>query len=428
MKNAENKTDLSILRQKVEDILKKKQLKPGSHYSEVDTLKLNHELEVHQIELEMQNEELMHARSTALEAAEKYIGLYDFAPSGLFTLSREGKILELNLRGSQMLGKERSLLKNSMFEYFISENTKTIFKLFLCNVFNGKVNESCEVSLSIKANLPVIVHINGSTNENGEQCLMTAIDITYRKQIEAELKLKNEELMELNAEKDRFFSIIAHDMRGPFSSLLGLTQMMVDELPVRSQDEIQKIAINMRNSAKNLFHLLENLLEWSRLKTGAMTYNPELFLLKQIAAESLEPVIDSAIKKEIKIVYDVPETLTVFADANMLAALFRNFVSNAVKFTPKGGIVIIEAKSLGNGWIEVIVKDMGIGMNSKILDDLFHIDKKANRLGTEGEPSSGLGLIICREFVEKHGGKIGIESAEGRGSTFRFTLPMNELH
>ncbi|MCX6249351.1 MAG: PAS domain-containing protein [Bacteroidetes bacterium] len=156
--------------------------------SEAEILKLMHELEVHQIELEMQNEELIMARSAAQAATEKYTELYDFAPSGYFTLSKEGKIIDLNLCGSQMLGKERSLIINSPFEFFVSNNTKPIFNLFLEKVFNSKAKESCEITLSTNGYLPTYVHLFGMVTENGEQCLVTAIDITDRKREEDALR------------------------------------------------------------------------------------------------------------------------------------------------------------------------------------------------------------------------------------------------
>jgi PAS domain S-box-containing protein len=248
-------------------------------------------------------------------------------------------------------------------------------------------------------------------------------DINSRKLAEAEIKRKNEELVLLNAEKDKFFSIISHDLRSPFNAFLGLTQVMVENLPSMKLDEIQKIALAMRNSATNLFRFLENLLDWSRMEQGLIPFNPETERLLPIVNESVKITLEPAKTKGIEIHLEIPEDLEIFADANLLQAVIRNLVSNAVKFTPKGGKVTVSAKVSVNNSVEISVRDTGIGMSRELVEDLFRLDTQTSRLGTEDEPSTGLGLLLCKEFVEKHGGKIWVESEEGKGSTFCFTLP-----
>ena len=234
---------------------------------------------------------------------------------------------------------------------------------------------------------------------------------------------QNQELRKLNAEKDKFFSIIAHDLRSPLNGFLGLTQLMADDLSGMTLAEIQEIAVRMRNSANNLFHLLENLLKWSQLQRGLTTFIPTSFLLMPKIAESLELVLEPANKKGIEISYYVPEDLSVFADGNMLESTIRNLVSNAVKFTANGGKITITAKQIDGNPAKISIKDNGIGMSRAIVDNLFQLDVQTNRQGTDNEPSTGLGLIICRDFIEKHGGKLWVESEEGKGSTFSFTIP-----
>ncbi len=182
----------NILRQKAEALLKKKMNKNVSELSEIEMQKALHELAVYQIELEMQNTELQRLKeSDAEEAAEKYIALYDFAPSGFFTISKAGEIIELNFTGANMLGKERSLFKNSRFTYFLTEETKSIFNLFLESVFSNKVNKSCEVALVTNENTPIHIHLTGTLGKNGEECVVVAVDITERKKAEHEL-IENE--------------------------------------------------------------------------------------------------------------------------------------------------------------------------------------------------------------------------------------------
>ena len=238
-----------------------------------------------------------------------------------------------------------------------------------------------------------------------------------------EIKDNELKLIELNATKDKFFSIIAHDLRSPFNSLFGLTKLLEEELSTMSPGQVQKIVGTMRKSATNLFSLLENLLEWSRLQRGFIPYTPEPILLMPKVMIETALALESANKKEIELSCDIPEGLIVVADANMLGAILRNLTSNSVKFTPKGRKVVISAKPISDNWIEISVKDTGIGMNKEMVENLFKLDMDTGRRGTDNEPTTGLGLFICKDFVEKHGGKIWVESEEGKGSTFYFTIP-----
>jgi PAS domain S-box-containing protein len=247
-----------------------------------------------------------------------------------------------------------------------------------------------------------------------------------RKLAEMEMKRKNEELLTLNAEKDKFFSIIAHDLRSPFNSFLGFTGILVEELPDLSMDELKKIAVNMRASATNLYRLLENLLEWSVLQRGITTFNKESFLLNKMITDCIALVLDAARKKDIEICFDIPGNIMVVGDVHMLGTVIRNLVSNAVKFTPRGGKVTLAVKSIPGDQVEISVKDSGIGMSREIVEKLFRHDVQTTREGTEREPSTGLGLIICKGFIEKHGGNLWVESEEGKGSRFYFTLPYPE--
>jgi signal transduction histidine kinase len=248
-------------------------------------------------------------------------------------------------------------------------------------------------------------------------------DIIERKQTEEEIKLKNEQLLRINAEKDKFFSIIAHDLRSPFNGFLGLTQIMTDELPDLTMDEIQSIALSMKNSATNLFSLLENLLHWARIQQGLIPFTPEVVELLSVVNESLAIVMESAKSKGIVIACNVPGDIEVFADINALQVVIRNLVSNAVKFTHKDGKISVLAKTIGDKSVEISVQDTGIGMSRAMVDNLFRFDVQTGRKGIEGEPSTGLGLLLCKEFVEKHGGKLWAESEEVKGSVFHFTIP-----
>lgn len=250
-------------------------------------------------------------------------------------------------------------------------------------------------------------------------------NITIRKQAEAALKLKNEALVKSIAEKDKFFSIIAHDLRSPFSSFLGFTRLMVEELDKMTHEQIKEIVVSMRKSATNLYRLLENLLEWSMMQRGMTVFNPEPMPLAKKIKETIEFSFVSAHKKEIDIHCEIPDNLIINADAHMVETVIRNLVSNAVKFTPRRGKITISAKQADGHFIEISVSDTGIGMNPEFIEKLFIPNEKTGRKGTEGELSTGLGLIICKDFVEKHQGILKIESEVKKGSVFRVLLPTN---
>ncbi|MDD4645283.1 MAG: PAS domain-containing sensor histidine kinase [Bacteroidales bacterium] len=247
-------------------------------------------------------------------------------------------------------------------------------------------------------------------------------DITERKKAEQDLKLTNDELIKSNSEKDKFFSIIAHDLRSPFNSLLGLTKVLAEELPFLTIAQMQKLAGNLNDSAEKLFNLLENLLEWSMLQRDVFPFNPKPFLIFDTVEQILELMHEASEKKTIGITVDIPKDLKATADQRMFESLIRNLVYNSIKFTPRGGKINISAKPLSGKSVEISVRDTGIGMNDYMVSNLFHLDNVPCRKGTEGEPSTGLGLIICKDFIDKHGGKIQAESQEGKGTTIRFTL------
>lgn len=249
-------------------------------------------------------------------------------------------------------------------------------------------------------------------------------DVTELKNKEKELIEIKENLEKINSEKDKFFSIIAHDIKTPFTGFLGLTKIIAEEYQNLTIKEVQEFGKNMQDSANNLYKLLENLLEWSSMQRGSTRFNPETCRLLYIVELNIDIVNEFAKQKDIQFINKVSEDSVVTADISMLNTVLRNLISNAVKFTQRGGKVEIgTSDNLLEGYTQFYIKDNGIGMNTETIKKLFKIDKKATRPGTEGEPSTGLGLLLCKEFVERHGGKIWVESEEGKGSTFYFTLP-----
>jgi hypothetical protein len=244
---------------------------------------------------------------------------------------------------------------------------------------------------------------------------------------EEQLKKNEHELTGLNETKDKFFSIIAHDLRGPLGSFFGTTKLLVEEYDSMTRDEIKTIAGEMMESSSSLFSLLENLLEWSMMQRGRIDFRPEQFHLLPKIRESINLIIGPLRKKSIRITYDIPDNIMGFSDAHMFDTVIRNLISNAVKFTPRGGEIDVSASFTGESSSLIQVKDTGIGIPAEMIGKLFKLNENTNRNGTEGEPSSGLGLLLCKEFVEKNGGKIWVNSEEGKGSCFFFTIPYNEI-
>ncbi len=234
-----------------------------------------------------------------------------------------------------------------------------------------------------------------------------------------------QELRELNTTKDKFFSIIAHDLRGPFNGFLAFTEWMIGNISDYTQDEIVEILEKQHRSAKSLFALLENLLTWSRIQRGVMKYTPEDVWFGCLVNDILTLFQTTAEQKHIALRNEVPHKLIAYGDQNMIETIIRNLISNAIKFTEPGGMIDVSAKD-EKQWVEVTVSDTGVGIDQETISALFRIDIKDSRVGTAGEKGTGLGLILCKELIEKHGGKIWIESEIGKGARFVFTLPKFE--
>ncbi len=248
-------------------------------------------------------------------------------------------------------------------------------------------------------------------------------DITERIRAEQEIKKRSEELVKINAEKDKFFSIIAHDLKSPFNGFIGLTELMATSDEEYSKAELLQFNKALNNSATNLYKLIENLLEWAQMQRGMISFTPQKQNISEMVFQNIILINEKALQKGITIIDEMPSGESVTADGKMLDAILRNLLSNAVKFTKRDGRVIIKSKRTGDGTLEICVKDTGVGISEKDIKNLFKVEEKVSSPGTEGESSSGLGLLLCKEFVEKHSGRIWVESKENVGSTFFFTLP-----
>ncbi|MCP4396944.1 MAG: hybrid sensor histidine kinase/response regulator [bacterium] len=233
---------------------------------------------------------------------------------------------------------------------------------------------------------------------------------------------QNEELHKLNATKDKFFSIIAHDLKNPFGQLMMFAELLQEELQKISTDRLEHYINVMCQASKQGYRLLENLLEWSRTQTDKIPFEPRTIKLESLVTESVEGITHHADNKQLLIDIDIPDGSTLYADHYMVAAILRNLLSNAVKFTHEGGTIGITAVN-SDGEFEITVTDSGVGIAEENIAKLFRIDAQHSTRGTNQEKGTGLGLILCKEFIEKHGGHISVESEAGKGSCFRLLFP-----
>jgi signal transduction histidine kinase len=320
---------------------------------------------------------------------------------------------------------DEALLYDSQSDNKVTNKDRSDLYLKLPVIFNGKKwtlqltgnNED----LSVLHGKILMVLITGITIS----LLLFALSLAL---INANLRagqinLLNTQLEKLNIDKDRFLSILGHDLRSPFNVLLGLSEILTKDIRKFEIDEIEDIAKDINISAQNTFNLLEDILMWAATQQGKIPFNPRNLRFADICSETTEILKPGADAKHISIDYSATDNLNVFADEDMLKTVLRNLVSNAIKFTNNGGVINITAKQNQSN-ITISVSDNGVGIPPDNLVKLFDISEVMTTNGTAKETGTGLGLLLCKEFVEKHGGKIWVESVVGKGSDFNFTLPV----
>jgi PAS domain S-box-containing protein len=353
---------------------------------------------------------------------DRFRNLFEIAPMMICGFNAEKQVILWNKECEKRLGTTKEdIIKKDNPIHLLFRNEKS-FSLLEQNLFNPDRNFQ-EYSLTT-TNGKNHQQVWTSFRSTQELIIAVGYDITQQKEIMDNLQRTAKQLKEANQTKDKFLSIIAHDLKNPFNALLGFSALLKDEYDELS-DELRKDYIReMHRSAENTLVLLENLLEWARSQSDRIDYSPQLHSLYETAENCRLLLGAQAAKKHITIENKIEHPCLVFADQNMILTVIRNLVSNAIKFTNEKGQVQIEQISNGKDII-LSIKDNGVGMSSKVLENLFKIDKKHHTLGTHHETGSGLGLLICKEFIEKNGGKIWAESEKGVGSCFYIKLPIN---
>ncbi len=392
-----------------------------------------------------------------LDSEAQFHEITSVVGEGIFLMDTDWNLKFANPEFEKLLGYSLEELENKNIkdiihnDFHIESNVCYFDKV----VQKGEVVRIDEASFRKKnGEIIPVSYVSSPIKRNGivTGCVTAFHDITERKQIDEEIARFVEEvqinrdivedkakelaqlneileesekrLKQLNGSKDKFFSIISHDLRSPFTSITGYSEVILDDIDELSKEEIKEFAGNIHKSAKNIQNLLENLLQWSRMQTGGITFNPNTIKLSDVVEEIVDLYQVNATRKKITLVNDLDNDYPLIADKFMLNTILRNLVSNSIKFTKKYGKITISAKeNPSKKEVEITVTDTGLGMSEEIKNKLFKIDEHVSTKGTEKEKGTGLGLILSKEFVEKHGGKIWVESELGIGSKFKFTMP-----
>ncbi len=361
------------------------------------------------------------------DSENKYRTLFENMPDAVSIVDNHGKITDVNPRGLDALEYTKDEILQMTIEDIVYDEDKEKSQIYLKKLLKDGYYENYEGRVITKTGKVKWIQVSSTALfQNGKRIGSQDIlrDITKRKLHEKELEENRVLLQELNSTKDKFFSIIAHDLKGPFNAIIGYSDLLLERYRDYNQEKIQLMLQTISNSSKNTLELLENLLVWARSQTGNIEFHPSEFDFQKLILQNIAILESFATDKNIKISSAVPNNSHVYGDLNMINTILRNLITNAIKFTPKKGKVTIDFAKKDNSY-EISVKDTGVGIPKETIPLLFKIEGDVSTKGTEDEKGTGLGLILCKEFVDKHGGTIWVKSEINTGSTFYFTLPQN---
>src|SRR5215467_4378449 len=416
------------LRRRAEETVRTRSSKKRANT--LDLRRLVHELEIHQVELQIQNEELRNAQVQLAESRDRYSELYEFAPLAYVTLDRDGRVLESNQMATKMLGLERRDLVHARFTKFVATESQDDWYLHRQAVFSSETTQVCEIrTRSADGSLRSVRVESISAGDGKEWCCRTAlVDITERKRAEDEREqlLAREQAARKKMEaatqaKDRFLAMVSHELRTPLTPILGWVAVLrrktgMDASVASALDCIER---NARMEAR----LVEDLLDVSGSLAGKMRLNFMPVELPEIVNAAVETVRPIAEKKQIKIQMQLDKNASMASgDRDRLQQVIWNLLTNAVKFTPGGGQIRVQLLRIGSS-IQVVVSDTGEGIPADFLPFVFDPFSQANNTRTRSQGGLGLGLAIVRHIVDMHGGTVRVRSTEGRGTTFTISLP-----
>ncbi len=324
--------------------------------------------------------------------------------------------------------KQEELIGIPVIETMIHPEDRELARKGLLDIIENKANGGSQYRHLHKDGTWVNLEAYGNNqldNPDIKSIILNVRDVTERKQAVQIIKENEIKLRELNATKDKLFSIIAHDLRSPFNGILGFSELLIENIKDFELDESEKYLRIINSSAKNTLILLDNLLNWAKSQTGRIAFKPQKLTLASIISESIELSKAVAMEKGISLAHKEADNMEAYADKEMLEIVLRNLISNAIKFTKSGGHISVLSKK-EQSQVEIAVSDNGVGMSEETINKLFSIEANHTTKGTADERGSGLGLILCKELVEKQGGRIWVKSELGKGSVFKFSLPLNK--
>ncbi len=384
------------------------------------------EIEAQNEELNVLNEELQitvialhEAKTRAEESEELFRQLMNYSPIYIYIKDLDLKPIRLSRNYEQLLGSPiHKLIGKTNDELWPSDFSKKLTTGDLQVLTDDK---PIETELELNGKLYTSIKFPIYLDRKPRYLAGFLIDITERKMIENKIQEQNDALKELNATKDRFFSIIAHDLKSPFIAILGFSDYLANNIEICSPHEIKLFANNIHVSATQTYKLLENLLDWSKIQRGLVKPDLQIHNLANMISEMQLLNAENAKSKSITLQNNVKNDINIQCDVDMTKTILRNLISNAIKFTNENGVVTIDANSKEQ-FVEIRIQDNGIGIPAETIPHLFSIEKNTSTKGTANEIGTGLGLILCKELVENQGGEIWIESTEGEGSNFYFTV------
>ena len=379
--------------------------------------------------------ERIRAQRAIRESEEKYRNITENIDDFLFTFERTGLALRPIFCTSSIqkvtgYTQTEFLTDSKLFLKAIHPSDFVSIKPKLINLMKSRIQLSGEFEFRIINKQGNIVWVRAKINlvRSGtgriHKIFGLVSDVSFRKRAEEELKKSTQNLIKLNETKDRFISIISHDLRTPFSSILGFTDLLANDEEL-TEDERKQYIKYIQESSRSMLALVNSLLDWTRLQTGRIKFEPQKVDVSKVIMDSVNALSGAAIQKGIEVVSSVNQSLYLFVDKSLITQVFNNLISNAIKFTNKSGVIRISNEAVTNSrFVKFSVKDSGVGIKEDDLTKLFSVDAKFTSEGTAGEKGSGLGLSLVKEIVEKHGGTISVESKYGKGTEFIFTLPI----
>jgi signal transduction histidine kinase len=424
-----NNSKSIILYHKSEELSKKHLPETALRLSLDETITLIQKLEENQRKILALEKELMLTKEHAQDSIQKYNELFDLMPIGYFILSRYGEIIEINVSGSRMLGKELTCLINNDFRLFVTDETKPIFDIFLRNTFCSQTDETCGVTLISPDNLPIYVHLSRHVTKNEEQCLVSMVDITEKKQMIADLIKAKEKAEESDQLKSAFLANMSHEIRTPMNGILGFAELL-KEPDLTGEEQHEYIDIIEKSGARML-NIINDIVSISKIESGTMeTYISDTNINGQ--TEYVYNILKlDAEKKKLNLILKngLPDKESILkTDNEKIIGILSNLVKNAIKYTDQGsvefGYNLRKNSTLDELYdLEFYIKDTGIGIPKDRQEAIFERFIQADIQDKMARQGAGLGLAISRAYVEMLGGKIWVESEVKKGSTFFFTIP-----